>query len=1160
LHLVMTQHPKTVPTPIPPEILLAESGFLRALVRALLFPARDTGAQGADDLVQQTWLQALQKPPRERGALRVFLARIAQNLVHNAGRGEQRRARREREAARDEAVPSVADLAERETRRREVVDAVFALPEPYRSVVVLRYYEGLRPAAIARRLECGGSAARMRLSRALQMLRARLDQAHGGDRRAWAVPLLPLLRARDAVPSATAVALPALGALAALAFVVLGVFGRSEDLQPSPPVASETAKVEDAGTAAPRPGEAPRRVAVGSGPAMQDVAPPLGALTGRLVDEEQRPLSGYPVRLIVLEPAALLGLGERPPAATLATTSRADGRFELEHVAAGAQSLLHAGSDRDCGRWFLLGQAPLDGEHVDLGDLVLLRKGTITGRVTADGAPVAGAEVWAIDLPGATLAAAPLQWFDPTVGLALRARDSTTPLVLDLPPAAAKAWESLPIARTHTASDGSFVLRGVEPGDNILVARKPGRLGTSKPRVRVEAGAARDAGEIRLRGGESLCGVVWGAGGEPIAGAEVLVGPFQGLELARIAFFVRRVTTDARGRFEARDLPGGRLLVAARAARGEPWVTTQHPGAAQDLRLQLPPRSAIELRWHGVPAGGRPRLRLLSGEQIGERQALGLTDEVQLVGRLTEQGNTVRIERLPHGVYTLFVECEGVAPSTHRLEVSVAEGPVDVHLAASTLVDVTVVDPGGRPAAGARIHVRPEDAPPSSASILPHFSFLSVRLPFWSHLPSAVVVTDAAGRARVQVAPGTALLFDARHPAHGQAQAKATFGAAPGSLRLMLGGSGAIIGRLTDRGAPPAPLAWHVLARPLDDEQDRGERAAFPDAQGRFQLPGLPAGRYEVTAVRADARGLTLGAILESTNPFGFFDAVQSSREVTVEPGRTAEVHFDTDATRAGPDQPAGELVGRIEIDGAPAAGLQVLRAGQWGDDQELAVTDAAGAFRLAGLAPGRLRLLVRRPPSTDLLWSRTIDVRLERKELPISLRTGSVRGLARLASGRPAVRYRVALLEEREDEGGAWFEVDTDLHGRFTLGGVPAGRYYCLGRGDRGEGKGTPFDVGPGATHETVLELEPRSAVVGRIDQSLEVGKRIGVGIQNSELFVSEVMILDDTREFRFGGLRAGRYKLTVSGPLLRDAKVDPAEIEVGPDEEREVVLRLAK
>ena len=65
-------------------------------------------------------------------------------------------------------------LAGRVRLQREIAGHLLALPEPYRTAVVLRYQDGLRPVEIAARLAIGEAAARQRISRGLAQLRERL--------------------------------------------------------------------------------------------------------------------------------------------------------------------------------------------------------------------------------------------------------------------------------------------------------------------------------------------------------------------------------------------------------------------------------------------------------------------------------------------------------------------------------------------------------------------------------------------------------------------------------------------------------------------------------------------------------------------------------------------------------------------------------------------------------------------------------------------------------------------------------------------------------------------------------------------------------------------------------------------------------------------------
>jgi RNA polymerase sigma factor (sigma-70 family) len=172
--------------------LLAHEGFVRALARKLV-----TDEARADDLVQSAYLAALSKRP-SAGPLRSFFATIVRNAARQTGRGERRRERRERDSATPESLPSVADAMAAESARRAVIDAVFALDEPWRETLVLRYLDGLSRGAIAKRMGVGVETIHTRLQRGLDLLRSRLDTRHDGERRRWSLALLPLA-ARDSI-------------------------------------------------------------------------------------------------------------------------------------------------------------------------------------------------------------------------------------------------------------------------------------------------------------------------------------------------------------------------------------------------------------------------------------------------------------------------------------------------------------------------------------------------------------------------------------------------------------------------------------------------------------------------------------------------------------------------------------------------------------------------------------------------------------------------------------------------------------------------------------------------------------------------------------------------------------------------------------------------
>ncbi|MEZ5966070.1 MAG: sigma-70 family RNA polymerase sigma factor [Planctomycetota bacterium] len=163
---------------------LTDLAWLRALARSL---ARN--ADAADDIAQDACVATV-RLGTTAVETRAFGAAVVRNLWKQALRSTRRRRDRETRAARAECVSATDDLVARAETQRALMAQVLALDEPYRSTVLLRFFEGLAPREIARRAGVPAATVQSRLTRALQMLRARLDATQG--RHQWLGALAPL--------------------------------------------------------------------------------------------------------------------------------------------------------------------------------------------------------------------------------------------------------------------------------------------------------------------------------------------------------------------------------------------------------------------------------------------------------------------------------------------------------------------------------------------------------------------------------------------------------------------------------------------------------------------------------------------------------------------------------------------------------------------------------------------------------------------------------------------------------------------------------------------------------------------------------------------------------------------------------------------------------
>jgi RNA polymerase sigma-70 factor (ECF subfamily) len=179
------------PRAIRHEELLAQMGWVQGLARSLV-----GDPNLAQDIAQETWLTALERPPRTAHSgpsLRAWLATVTRTAARQRMRSRKRRSAREKKAAAPEVTdaPTAADIVERGEMQQEVAAAVMALAEPYRSAVLYRYLDGLSAPEIAERTGATPAAVRKRLSRGLAQLRESLDRDHDGDCRGWLAALLP---------------------------------------------------------------------------------------------------------------------------------------------------------------------------------------------------------------------------------------------------------------------------------------------------------------------------------------------------------------------------------------------------------------------------------------------------------------------------------------------------------------------------------------------------------------------------------------------------------------------------------------------------------------------------------------------------------------------------------------------------------------------------------------------------------------------------------------------------------------------------------------------------------------------------------------------------------------------------------------------------------
>lgn len=229
--------------------LLAHAEFLRNLARQLCA----TDVHGAEDLAQDVWVAALERPPAGRGRVSSWLAAVALNLRFSRLRRPRQHQELEQHGLAQGGPSDELERAALSEARRTVALAVQSLRNPYREVLLLRFYEDLELKEVARRVDRPLETVRTQLKRALAELRAELSSGREEDEVASLLLLVAGPRSeRPLAPAPRTWAAPS----AAAGIALVGAFGWLAAMR-ADEAPLETAAAPEAGIPSAAP-ESPR--------------------------------------------------------------------------------------------------------------------------------------------------------------------------------------------------------------------------------------------------------------------------------------------------------------------------------------------------------------------------------------------------------------------------------------------------------------------------------------------------------------------------------------------------------------------------------------------------------------------------------------------------------------------------------------------------------------------------------------------------------------------------------------------------------------------------------------------------------------------------------------------------------------------------------------
>ena len=512
------------------------------------------------------------------------------------------------------------------------------------------------------------------------------------------------------------------------------------------------------------------------------------------------------------------------------------------------------------------------------------------------------------------------------------------------------------------------------------------------------------------RGALRLEGEVVDAEDHPVVGATVVLASHP----------PRTAKSGADGGFAFDELVARPYTLVARAEQGVAGPVTARLSAKSDpVILKL--RAGSKLTVTVTTGDGKP----LDGATVELR---GIDRQEQP----TKAGTAIFASVVPGG-YQVAAWAPGLAHATTWINVGAGEATARLVLQPGAEVSGVVLDDKGVPVANARVTYH--GASDWSQQGDPRYD---------------AVATGTDGTWKIAAMPAGTFRFASTHPDYAPASsAQVTLDGktAKSGVTITVPAGAVIRGKVVDQTKQPVASARVRIGvsgkrRMLFEPP----RQAFTDAQGNFELKGLP--RKELAVIAMHETGAS------------------QLKEIDATPGDVSGVELVIDIT--------GTIAGVVvDATGQPVEGAQVAAGPNMKDPGAFAdmnqfrlrgfpeeLTDAGGHFTLTGLAPGSYSITAMRERaasrgrrgSTEGVVAATGT-----KDLKLVLQPeGGIKGKVLLADGTAPVAFTISLgFTDQSFSGGGEFELDAL---------APQG-YELNVRGPSFQSRGMPVVVEPGKT-----------------------------------------------------------------------------------------------
>lgn len=648
-----------------------------------------------------------------------------------------------------------------------------------------------------------------------------------------------------------------------------------------------------------------------------------------------------------------------------------------------------------------------------------------------------------------------------------------------------------PHQKPFTADDGTFVLDNVPVGAHALIVNAAGYTTATIPSINVEEGKSTAEITVEMDRGARVSGRVTGSDGSALSGVAVRVSAESGRVMNRMPSMAPMAVTDASGEYAIEAVETGERTLSFDRTGYVPFQKTVDITGRQ-ARVDAQLSNGVRVIGTVVTEGGAP----IADAHVAARSASGTGSNWS--GVRSDQNGTFEFEAMEPGRYTFHARKEGY-PGTDLADFDITTGaPVRLVLKSGGTIYGRVTGLSAEEMAYAHVMASSTDGTGASAQ------------------------PDASGSFRIEGAPtGTVRVFAMTRQPMGMARRQS----AAKSVQVEVGSAvqadiafntdTVIQGRVTRDGRPVPNAFVSFSPRP---GSARTNATTIADSSGYYEVPGLEAGTYNVSAADAQRRG-SFNTTYEVSGS-GTFDIDMRSSAVR---GRVV-------------DAETGAPIGGATVEVRPRDNSHFGR--------RVSLTDPSGVFIAESVTPGDYDVLA----EMDGYGAKITELTVGDAPADIEVKLTPNPGVSiRVVDGRSG-RVLNAFIRVLDSQNRVMYEPGMRWSGAATPDvtkiGLEPGNYRAVVSAD---GYATR-DVAIASPGSHTIALTPGGTILIRSKGSeLRRGRLVGAdGRPYSRNIYSPTFMIDpDPGVVRLEHIAPGAYTLQIVGP--REEVVESQQVIVG-------------